>query len=455
MPTINLYHFTKKSNSTAIPDASTATAVTFTYKDECSTHSPILLFEWDGKPDFTYAQIGSIYYFITDIVYVRQKLWQMNLKEDCLGTFREQIKNSEQLIGRTSTACTNTIIDSECLARVNPAAYVTSANLFTYQEGCVILGIAGGSGLKYYAITYANFMGLLSQIFAEKQDNLWENIVDAASKITQTFLNVTDYIKSAHWLPFNFFSGQHTEFISLGYWDSGISGSPLAPMDLIRLTGEEGITLNLPASPKDNFYWKNFSPGRRCRLHLPFAGDIDIDPAIFTAGVNIVCRVDFMGAITYEISSTTNSRTYILNADCSVPLAVTSNLIDKNAVKGVITAGIGLAGTLATGGLSTAVNAGLAVGGISAVATGAIPEPTTNGSTGTFSGVVLDSAINLYTLQYNYETGITARRGFVYLRTGKLKNNGYYEIINPISNFGDYHENQEIATMMEGGFYIE
>lgn len=455
MASIGLYHFTKKSNSTALPDPKTATWVTFTYKNDCSTHSPILLFEWGNKPDFTYAQIESNYYFITDIVYVRQKLWQLELKEDCLGTFREQIKNSNQLIGRTSTACTNTIIDSECIARVNPKAYVTSANLFTYDQGCVILGIAGGSGLKYYAITYANFMGLLSQIFAEKQDNLWENIVDAASKITQTFLNVTDYIKSAHWLPFNFFSGEHTEFISLGYWDSGISGSPLAPMDLIRLTGEEGITLNLPASPSDNFYWKNFSPGRRCRLHLPFAGDIDIDPAIFTVGVNIVCRVDFMGAITYEISSTTKPRTYILHADCSVPLAVTSNLIDKNAVKGVINAGIGLAGTLATGGLSAAVNAGLAVGGISALASGAIPEPTTEGTTGTFSGVTLDSAINLYTLQFDFETGITDRRGFIYLRTGTLSTNGYYEIINPIADFGDYYENQEITSMMEGGFYIE
>lgn len=455
MPSIGLYNFTKKSNSTALPDPKTATWVTFTYKNDCSTHSPILLFEWGGKPDFSYAQIGTIYYFITDIVYVRQKLWQLELREDCLGTFKDQIKNSSQLIGRTSTACTNTIIDSECLAQVKPQAYVTSANLFTYDQGCVILGIAGGSGLKYYAITYSNFMGLLSQIFAEKQDNLWENIVDAASKITQTFLNVTDYIKSAHWLPFNFFSGEHTEFISLGYWDSGISGSPLAPMDLIRLTGENGITLNLPASPVDNFYWKNFSPGRRCRLHLPFAGDIDIDPAIFTVGVNIVCRVDFMGAITYEISSTTQPRNYILHGDCSVPLAVTSNLIDKNAVKGVINAGIGLAGTLATGGLSAAVNAGLAVGGISALASGAIPEPTTSGATGTFSGVTLDTAINLYTTQYSFETAITERRGYFYLQTGKLTTNGYYEIVKPICDFGDYYENQEIASMMEGGFYIE
>ena len=455
MPSIGLYCFTKKSNSTALPDPKTATWVTFTYKNDCSTHSPILLFEWGDKPDFSYAQIGSIYYFITDVVYVRQKLWQLELKEDCLGTYRDQIKSSNQLIGRTSTACTNSIIDSECLARVEPQAYVTSANLFTYENGCVILGIAGGSGLKYYAITYANFMGLLSQIFAEKQDTLWENIVDATSKLTQTFLNVTDYIKSAHWLPFNFFSGEHTEFISLGYWDSGISGNPLAPMDLIRLTGEEGITLNLPASPADNFYWKNFSPGRRCRLHLPFAGDIDIDPAIFTDAVNIVCRVDFMGAVTYEISSTTQPRNYILHGDCSVPLAVTSNLIDKNAVKGVINAGIGLAGTLATGGLSAAVNAGLAVGGISALASGAIPEPTTSGSTGTFSGVTLDTAVNLYTTQYVFETSITERRGYFYLRTGKLTTNGYYEIVKPICDFGDYYENEEIASMMEGGFYIE
>lgn len=455
MPNINLYNFTKKSNSTAIPDATTATTVTFTYKSECSTHSPILLFEWEGKPDFTYAQIGSIYYFITDIVYVRQKLWQLELKEDCLGTFKEQIKNSSQLIGRTSTDCDPQLIDNEYITKMSPTYYQADAEIEYNFAGTYIVGIADGHGISYYGMDGSKFSELTQQLFAVSQDTLWDSIAEIGKTLNRTFLNVLDYIRSCQWVPFTI-SGATQKTITMGYWSTGITASVLSPLWTWSPLTFNGKDIKPPALTTGNFFWTNASPFRKMLLHMPFVGNIELSPLEFSTNVNVKMVVDIFGKITYTVTGN-SGKYYILSGDCSVPIALSASTISPQGLIASVGTAIGATGAfLASGGGIAAVASAVAgvAGGVSAV-NSAISEPTTIGVQGSFSGPAYDSKVTLFTTQYNIIDDISSKIGYLLMKQKTLSANGYYLILKPVVNFGDYYENEEIASMMEGGFYIE
>lgn len=451
MPSIGLYHFTKKSNSTALPDPKTATWVTFTYKDDCSTHSPILLFEWGSKPDFTYAQIGSIYFFITDIVYVRQKLWQLELKEDCLGTFRDAIKNSSQLIDRTSTDVDSKIVDSFYPRLSNPVVEMNTAALSWSDPGSYILSVADGKGLKYFALTYGDFITLTQKLFAQSQDSLWDTIADATKSITRTFLNVMQYIVSCHWVPLPFANEASGEEITLGYWPTGVIATPLSAQSVMHPIGDS-VRIGIANNAREKADWLN-SPGyNHVVLHLPMCGNIELDASI-ALSVDISLYVDIYGKMFYSISH--GRRVIKMVGDCGVPVALSSSAVPSTAPAGVagFIGGVGSIVAGANGGGLGMILGGIAGAGVAE--TQLVPEPQTTGSQSGFLAHKSDSIISVTSVGYNVPADMSAVIGYPLMKQKTLSANGYYLILKPVVNFGDYYENQEITSMMEGGFYIE
>lgn len=451
MPSIGLYHFTKKSNSTALPDTASATVVTFTYKNDCSTHSPVLLFEWEGKPDFTYAQIGSIYYFITDIVYVRQKLWQLELKEDCLGTFREQIKASSQLIDRTSTDVDSKIVDSFYPRLSNPVVEMNTAALSWSDPGSYILSVADGKGLKYYALTYGDFITLTQRLFAQSQDSLWDTIADATKSITRTFLNVMQYIVSCHWVPLPFAAETAGEEITLGYWPTGVIATPLNAQSVMHPIGDS-VRIGIANNARTKADWLN-SPGyNHVILHLPMCGNIELDASIALT-VDISLYVDIYGKMFYNVSH--GGRAFKVVGDCGVPVALSSAAVPSTAPAGVagFIGGVGSIVAGANGGGLGMILGGIAGAGVAE--TQLVPEPQTTGSQSGFLAHKSDSVISVTSIGYNVPADMSNVIGYPLMKQKTLSANGYYLILKPVVNFGDYYENQEIKSMMEGGFYIE
>lgn len=450
MPSIGLYNFTKKSNSTALPDPKIATWVTFTYKSECSTHSPILLIEWGTKPDFTYAQIGTIYYFITDVVYIRQKLWQLRLKEDCLGTFRDQIMASSQLVMRSNKYVDENIVDTMYPRLTQSTSELQQIQIPYDTGGTYVIATASGEGMKFFALTPSQFQSLTNQLFAETQDSLWDAIVDATTSIQRTFLNVMQYILSCHWIPFKLYTETKTS-LYLGYWNTGISATEIFadtktyPLGLPQ-------TLDIATNAQSNRKWLNDPSYNIVNLHLANAGNIQID-ASRTKSVRIIMLVDIFGKITY-IVQTDYSRNYIAG-DCGVSVALSANAVTDAFAGGILATAGGISTTIAGmngGGI------GKVVGGIIAAGAGEaslIPEPQTIGSTGSFASATADSLILLYQTLYDISADVSEKIGYPVNKILKMNTNGYYLVENPTLDFGDYHENQEIASMMEGGFYIE
>ena len=102
-------------------------------RDECSITSPSILVEATSLVDYNYCYIPKFkrYYFISDIVSVRNNLWRVSLKCDVLESFKSDILNSSCIVNKQQNqSYSNNIDDGSYINRVD--SFIEIAN---YQNG--------------------------------------------------------------------------------------------------------------------------------------------------------------------------------------------------------------------------------------------------------------------------------------------------------------------------------
>ena len=102
-------------------------------RDECSITSPSILVESTSLVDYNYCYIPEFkrYYFISDIVSVRNNLWRVSLKCDVLESFKSDILNSSCIVNKQQNqSYSNNIDDGSYINRVDN--FIEIAN---YQNG--------------------------------------------------------------------------------------------------------------------------------------------------------------------------------------------------------------------------------------------------------------------------------------------------------------------------------
>ena len=102
-------------------------------RDECSITSPSILVEATSLVDYNYCYIPEFkrYYFISDIVSVRNNLWRVSLKCDVLESFKSDILNSSCIVKKQQNqSYSNNIDDGSYINRVDN--FIEIAN---YQDG--------------------------------------------------------------------------------------------------------------------------------------------------------------------------------------------------------------------------------------------------------------------------------------------------------------------------------
>lgn len=95
-------------------------------RDECSITSPSILVKATSLVDYNYCYIPEFkrYYFISDIVSVRNNLWRVSLKCDVLESFKSDILNSSCIINKQSgIGKSNSLFDD--------GSYVNEIDTFT------------------------------------------------------------------------------------------------------------------------------------------------------------------------------------------------------------------------------------------------------------------------------------------------------------------------------------
>lgn len=107
--------YTNNSEKNAVNKSLTASSTyTGTLKDETSIVNPKILIESSSVPTGNYARIDAFnrYYFITDVISVRNNLWEISMKVDVLMTYANAIKSNKGVIARQENIGDNYLIDN-------------------------------------------------------------------------------------------------------------------------------------------------------------------------------------------------------------------------------------------------------------------------------------------------------------------------------------------------------
>ena len=453
------WYFDKRKNSTKIPDGAYA-EIEVRLKDNVDIDNPVFIMHnlvtrvnymyWDGS-----------YYFIVGRKYIGNETFEITCEIDALATCKSQIKESTQYVTRSNVLPDYSLIDNFYPTFHKPTIYQASGSTMNLSSsGSYVLITKSGNGVQYFGLTSSEFRQLLSTLMAEKQEDLWAVIADAGQTILPSLLNVMDYIIACKWVPFPVQSGSSTQ-INLGWWPSGVSAVEYAPT-LEYSDTTEPFSLHVRSGAKE---FMNCSQFHRVSIYVPGCGEFPVEIAKCKSSLNVAYRIDALGNVVGSVASGSGG-TFDVVARFSgalgkdVPLSQSQGTASgvaklSSGVGSLVSAGIGIA----TGGMSSAAAAGMALGGAMNIGSGiqsSIADISTKGGVDSYALPPWGTQIMCTEVVYDIPTQQPNLVGYPCMKSLTLSSDGYYQIANPQVDFGDdLHIKDKIIEYMQGGFYIE
>ena len=324
MPTIYFGSAAKRKNSTLQPTLSTSYSCIL--KEATSTDNPTFIIQ-DGSfnVNANMAKWDSRYYFIEDIVSLRNDIWEVKCRLDPLATYKAEILASSQYVAYSSSKTSIWLPDTRVtsLDNINIDKSDTTIPLFSLS-GCYILTVLGDDGCNSYNInigTLASILHDLSQWVDDLKD-LAETIsnMDVTGTDAWTAINnlgvlfhaialamvktgfwgnsrddALNCIRSCVWLPFDSAEvGGASDTIMLGNYPTGKTG-----LLVTNIPKYNSVTVAIPWHKND---WRRVT-NEHVYLYLPFIGLISL-PAEEIATINsLTVKYSFCidGSLSYEV----------------------------------------------------------------------------------------------------------------------------------------------------------
>ena len=412
------YNFSKRVNSTKVPDASVSgTTYNVVYKMPTSRRNPTIRINADTF-NFNYCLLDGKYYFVTDIVSVRNDLWDVNLAIDVLGTYRSEIRATTAYVLYDTTG-NSEIVDSRLAINTsrtiaeNSVAFPNVLAAGTFVLTCV----GEQSCASWWNINPSNI--LLSTVYSEAFDvvkepfdpGIWglasspeaiANSIDYIGKvITKGFSylltngSAIEAIRNCIWLPFRPIVTASGHRIYLGNYDTGIDGyridNPVVQLDQ--------VSVSIPWQFND---WRRNSPYTQVYLYLPFIGVVALPSAQLTGAESLTIR-SALNVVSGDLSVTVNNGQQVLgsygaNVAMNIPMG-SSNAVQRQVVNSIVATGGAIAG--AATGLGIASGAAALSGIANAAASQIAGVPTCVGGLSNGSASGLSTNIICFTSCHN------------------------------------------------------
>lgn len=141
---VYLYNNTKRLNSTAAAPAVYQT-LDCVLKQGTSFLNPVLIVNLVSKPSYNYMKFDNRYYWITDIISVKNDLWEIYGRVDVLSTFSGHIKATSAFVLYDSTANTQ-LPDTRLAIKTDCDVYTATANMpwsFSSGNGTYFIATTG------------------------------------------------------------------------------------------------------------------------------------------------------------------------------------------------------------------------------------------------------------------------------------------------------------------------
>lgn len=482
MATITAYTgFSKRKNSTKQPTG--GTAITATLKDDVSMVQPVFVVQGNTFT-YNYIEFAGRYYYIDDVVSLRNNLTEIHCNIDVLATYKAAIQASSQFVLYYSHANTEIVdarLSTKTAITVDSSTQVFN-NLGSGQS--YLITAVGAEGTSIYACNKSDVDDIFTHPLLTQIQQDYENEVDdiqqdllaisagdvmtalkavaavlmrafvLVSKFSNTVQFSSDamhYLKNCYVLPLQKSDiGGSSARIKLGAWDSNTYGN----MGFPRIV-HDSATLSIPWQATD---WRRNAPYHEIYLYIPYVGLITI-PASEVIGVtNITVNV--------SIDTYSGVTSFVVNADNGAVLGQYSTNIAASYAVGssnidVMSSGAQIvASALSTAGNALVGNAPGVLGGALGLTNAIKPFDSSISSNGGAAGMGLGNTVKCFTVFHDTTvtpSSVSAVKGTPFNGVMSLSGvSGYVQTAGASVDIAGYgNEKDMVNNYLNGGIYIE
>lgn len=447
--------FSKEANSTKQPTG--GTAVGCTLKENTSIINPVFILQ-GANFSTNYVSWNGRYYFVDDVVSVRNGAVEVHCSVDVLATYKNEIGSSTQYVVRSASRANNYAIDAAYPLTTDISySFVTFDALYNHFSastgGYYVVGVIGqntGLGVDYYRMTAAEFATFVRYLYGGSF--LDAPTTEISIELQKELVNPFQYITSVMWFPCDTWQGTQVSSIPFGFWNA--TGCSALRLTSLTQRYEDAVTLpNHPQEANTDRYYLYSNPYTRLNLSCFTFGDMALDASNFIKERQIALQliVDYatgVGTLGIFARQTSGAgvRIQLVHGQVGVPMQIsqiTQNLV-QSAV-GVVGAAIaGVTGNF----IGTASGLGDAVNGL-------LPQTTTKGTMS--SRVAFMYTPSIVCTFRNITSADTVHLGkptMQHLTINTLS--GFVQVEEPDVNItGTPAEKNKIAGYMQSGFFYE
>lgn len=363
------YSFSKRKNSTKQPTGS-GDSYSVTLKSGTSLLSPTLLLNIASRPSYNYLSFEGRYYFVTDIVSVRNDLWEISCSVDALATWKTEIGNTSADIlyatgGRTDIIDSRIPVTDDVTVSSSLTGITGDFTGFTSTTpGIAIITVTGIGSFGNFLISY----GVVKELMRNVDIFTSTTITDVTTGLRQMVNDggISQNLKSAICIPIilstygNFGPAKQ---IYLGKY-------PCTDANNAAINGYEVQNPFLNASgvvtiPWQYTDWRKNVPYTKVYLYVPLIGMMSIpsNEIVNEASITVLYALNILsGDVAVEIKGTTSGRV-LATASANIAMSTPYGSANISAGKVVSAIGVGVAAV-------ASVAFGLVTGGAGAVALG-------------------------------------------------------------------------------------
>lgn len=345
------YTFTKRKNSTAIPNQTSDWHPEILLKEPTDIVNPTLKLgsqlPIETVTSYNYVTFGGRYYFINSWESYRNDLWLAHCTLDYMATYRDYILATSAFIEYDTTPNAE-IVDMRLHLKASEIYGVSVATFAPALDsgGTYVLTVTGRGGSVGFFGMSANALGMLLDDLAhwvtneiEDTGSTPESVIAFARQMCSGGSAVNN-LRGCTWIPW--VAEGTSENIWLGNFDTGKAGRNLNETPIKKTTYQ----LEIPWKASD---WRRSSYCTNLALKLPFVGKVALNPGDLKTADVITIRqnIDFRtGDVAYHVFAGNGDVIGLFGGSAGVSVPIGSASPNHGAQ---LSAGIGLIQNLMTG----------------------------------------------------------------------------------------------------------
>lgn len=409
------------------------------------------------------------------------------MKEDYLGSWKNQIGNTSAYVERSAYESDGDIIDRQYPATTKFEIGQTYINAdwlnILSSNGCYVLGILSGNthsstggAVTYYALTYSQLQSLVDYLLSDQYidtsgfPTTMAQDQQLTHSVAKALLDPLQYITSCIWLPFSAsnIGESSTRAIKVGYYPVPQTIAVGRLVDSTTSISYAYATIPTHPQSASRGHYLNTQPYTELQCYVPPFGSFPLDPQCFTTGDRIELENTFdlitgKAVLRVKRISTSVGDTppiYETSAQLGVPIQLAQ--VTNDAVKSTTSSfaiGANVAGAVAgvmSGNLLSATHSGMmALNSIGNAVEAKMPQAITSGSTGSFASLFKSAYLFHKFLYVVDEDNTELGRPLCKVRTINSQN-GYVKCGEATVDYPCLaHEKEVVHNMLLSGFFWE